>query len=385
MSETKDLTSLTQLRSQTQSEPPPLPQTESQEAHDLFAPDFKSPETPSDLPFDDSPIMPTMNASYGIPPISEDASQALHEDLAVADEEVVTTATEQPNADSKAESESDSTKTKVREGNDFTQDFAHSDTASLAPSGIQSDRTRQSKPESSFDNVKAYSDQVSPRKSYVMAENPFTLSIKGSLDSTEQERLLEILKREDIGIPPLELETQFQNHSVMIPQISEYTAILIAQALRNSKTTMSITEGDSALYDEATEPRQSSTSHSNTNYGSQEPSAAASTYAHTRHLEITAKSHLSQSSTELEEAVDTFQLAGFVKGHGQAPPDSQAISHLSERLKEQMRSLASIKGADGITQFKMSIEPNAHTLEIWIKIEGVAVKKLLTKPDTSVF
>lgn len=386
MSESKDLTSLTQLRSLAESETtfPPAEEGDSPSqaakelAQSIFGDSALSTnpveQISADAPIsEESPLAGAiLETAVGIPPIGNEVADVLNE-------------MQDPSFDAPIK-QTDDLMPPLQETRLVTDDLEplHNESVEKKEEAIVA-ATPAKNPLAS---LKSYAESVSPKNSYVAAEFPFKLMVDGQLEIHEQERLLEILKREELGIPPLELETQFQNGRILIPHVSEYTAILLAQTLRNSKARLRILQSESALQDAEEvsiaksleiDPSTNRASHpviENTTVP-ENNSSGSNLYGNLGQFELTSKPHLSRSKEEHQEVIDTFQLAGFVKGHAQSPPDSQALQQLTERLKDQLKSLAKIKGADGVTHFKIEIEPKPHSFEVWVKVEGLAVKRLL--------
>lgn len=76
--------------------------------------------------------------------------------------------------------------------------------------------------------------------STMISSSLFNLKIDGALNVQEQEKLRDVLLKEDLGIRDLDLEPQFHAGRILIPQISEYLGIWIIQQLRGSNTVMSL-------------------------------------------------------------------------------------------------------------------------------------------------
>jgi hypothetical protein len=70
----------------------------------------------------------------------------------------------------------------------------------------------------------------------------FFLRIQGSLRPDEQARLSDIIEKASLGIRSNDLAVQFNSNQVLIPRITEYIAVAIAQAIRTSSAEIELHE-----------------------------------------------------------------------------------------------------------------------------------------------
>lgn len=84
----------------------------------------------------------------------------------------------------------------------------------------------------SFTQVRDYAQRLPLGTPAVAASFPFSVMIDGKLKPEEQEKLTDIILDHPMGITDEDLKIQFAGHRVLIPRVSEYAAVMIAQALR---------------------------------------------------------------------------------------------------------------------------------------------------------
>ena len=86
---------------------------------------------------------------------------------------------------------------------------------------------------------------VEKKQSLLSSPLLFNLKITGPLTPVEKETFLEFISKEDFGIREVDLEVQLQSERIFIPQISEYAAIILLQALRDTHAQIELCVSDS--------------------------------------------------------------------------------------------------------------------------------------------
>jgi uncharacterized protein YbjQ (UPF0145 family) len=110
-------------------------------------------------------------------------------------------------------------------------------TASLSGTDLLSESPEHT---DTLEILREVSENLSPASESVNHEFPFSVLIEGKLAASDQEKLIDLIKEADLGIPTLDLETQFATGKVLLPRISEFTAVLIGQAIRDCGAQISI-------------------------------------------------------------------------------------------------------------------------------------------------
>jgi len=119
----------------------------------------------------------------------------------------------------------------------------------LAPTPPVADRSLNS---DVINTIREYSEQLSNVKEGVPAAFPFSLLITGELNADEKDKLGDILSREKMGISKVDLETQFDGNHILIPRISEFAGVLLVQALRDTNAVLRLAPADEVFSTEAT-------------------------------------------------------------------------------------------------------------------------------------
>ncbi len=90
------------------------------------------------------------------------------------------------------------------------------------------------------DSIREESENASSTKAYVAPSEPFSVLIHGKLNELDQAKLISIVTEENLGIREVDLDPQFEAGKVLIPRVSEFSGILIVQALRDAPVSMTI-------------------------------------------------------------------------------------------------------------------------------------------------
>lgn len=206
--------------------------------------------------------------------------------------------------------------------------------------------------QNTLQNIRQYSETVRVQTP-IEAQTPYSLLIVGTLLKHEQERLISIISRANIGLREVELEPQFEAGRILIPRISEYLGIVIVQALRDSKTKMLLGPAEKIFSNEETQDGSHEFYEKNQNifYTSREQKLEY------EQIPITSDKHLSHQP--LARVIDTVHTSLALKHsevHAQRP---DALNEALENAKNHLRALAFHKKAKGITQFTYQLIPLA--------------------------
>ncbi|RYZ73575.1 MAG: hypothetical protein EOP09_01680 [Proteobacteria bacterium] len=221
----------------------------------------------------------------------------------------------------------------------------------------------------SMDKIKNYSDRVSPSASTVPAGIPYSLVIEGELKVHEKERLLEIISREQLGVREVEIEPQLAAGKILIPRISEYAGVLIAQALRNSNTTLRLGPTDKIFQSKELAQDDDSL------ILPRAPNYVRNIENHIHasdELMLTSSSEITGYS--IGKIIDTFEVSINLRALHVHSQNSTFFQESLESVKKQLRLRAHHKGADALVRFKTELFPLDDQSQYKLIATAVAVK-----------
>ncbi|MGE0616935.1 MAG: hypothetical protein AB7P04_14985, partial [Bacteriovoracia bacterium] len=179
---------------------------------------------------------------------------------------------------------------------------------------------------------------------------PFTLRIDGQLRPSEREKLMDLINREKIGFREIDLEPQFEAGSLLLPRISEYAAVLIAQALRDALVSMRLTPADDLADGENSASSQVP------------PAITTEIRGEAAPLNESAES-LPLLPGSAPEHFGAFTVVGsmtatlLLKTRVVEARASAEYQDALESLQRQIRYQAFRKGAEAVIQFSVSLTP----------------------------
>lgn len=88
--------------------------------------------------------------------------------------------------------------------------------------------------------VKKYAEKISIGKPKIEANPPYSLLASGQFTEEQQRLIIGVVSGQNLGIHPDELTVQLSMGKLLIPRISEYAAIFIAQKIRDIVTDLKI-------------------------------------------------------------------------------------------------------------------------------------------------
>jgi hypothetical protein len=197
------------------------------------------------------------------------------------------------------------------------------------------------------------------------AVRPFHLWITGKLRNFEKERLTELLAREHFGIREVDLELQLEAGKILLPRISEYAAVLVAQALRGATIELRLEPSELA----GSTQEQHAGSHSVSASGfSSEPLHPADELPVTPEASIPGRQHY--------EALDVLIATGLLREPEWRADTSDAYSEMVESLKRELRFKAHLKKADALVKFEAKIlsNPWISDSECRIQVSALAIR-----------
>ena len=202
----------------------------------------------------------------------------------------------------------------------------------------------------------------------VDAARPFHLRITGSLQTFEKERLLELIARENFGIREVDLDLQLEAGRILLPRISEFAAVLVAQTLRGAAVELRLEPSElvAAGAESALDPP--------TRYGSilQRPGEPATHPA--EQIPVTSQPAI-PGRGEAEE-LDVIIATGLIREPEWKAETSDAFSGLVESLKRELRFKAHLKKADALVRFEAKVlnSPWISESECRIQVSALAVR-----------
>jgi uncharacterized protein YbjQ (UPF0145 family) len=220
-----------------------------------------------------------------------------------------------------------------------------------------------------LEQIRNFSDKLSPSSTNIPAGIPYSILIDGKLELHEQERLLDIVSRETLGIRTVELEPQLQAGRILIPRISEYAGVQIAQALRNAKVTIRL--GLSEKIYQNSELRKDN----DALFSPKAPNYVRRMEASRESVEemlLTTDSEI--PGMKIKKILDTFQATLNLRAIHVHSPNSAFFQESLENIKKQLRLKAHHKGADALIRFKTELFPLEDNSQYKLLAEAVAVQ-----------
>jgi len=197
----------------------------------------------------------------------------------------------------------------------------------------------------------------------VNAVRPFHLWIEGQLRPNEKERLLDLLARENFGIREVELDLQLEAGKILLPRISEFAAVLVAQTLREASVTLTLNPSDSV----GTAPTTS---------GAPVPlTVHDSTHSHpAEELPVTTEDQF--PGRESASPIDLLVATGLIHEAEWRAENSDAFAKMVESLKRELRYKAHLKKADGLVKFQAQVlnSPFISERDCRIQVSALAVR-----------
>lgn len=204
----------------------------------------------------------------------------------------------------------------------------------------------------------------------VQAEFPFSLKIIGELTPAEQEKLTDLLGRENMGIRAIDLEPQFAAGRVLIPRISEFAGVLIAQALRAARVEIILAPSDSVFATEDTASPDQPGSYAKRTTAESKVFGAGSHPA--EDIAITTLSVLPEIPHYV--VIDVVTASAALKTTAVEAEGSTEYLELMDKLKQELRYKAYRKGATAILNFEISLTPLSGPSHYRLSALGSAVK-----------
>lgn len=224
------------------------------------------------------------------------------------------------------------------------------------------------KEKSNLNQIKNYSDKLSPTNTNIPVNVPYSIFIDGILEIHEQERLLSIIERESLGIRTVEIDPQLQAGRVLIPRISEFAGVLIVQALRNAKVKIKLDHSEKIFQNkELSLENDSLLTPKAPNYvRKMEPRENRDEMILTPDSEI--------PGFKILKILETFQSSLNIRTVHVHASNSSFFQESLENVKKQLRLKAHHKGADALIRFKTELFPVDDNSQYKLLATAIAVK-----------
>ena len=219
-----------------------------------------------------------------------------------------------------------------------------------------------------LDHVKKFSENLAPTAP-VAAAFPFSLLIEGRLKPDEQEKLLDLISKEKIGIRAMDLELQLQKGKILIPRISEYAGIMIVQALRGVSAEMKLAPSDQifSTADTRSEVTVEKESHTLSSI------AGASPFEHpAENIPVTSERQLPGTMAGI--MIDTVTASAMLKSTTVEMETSAEYLEILENLKRELKYKAYHRGGTAVVGFSVTLSPLSIPTHYRITAMGTAVK-----------
>jgi len=259
---------------------------------------------------------------------------------------------------------------------------------SLEPEQIQSfdqldQKNSESTPETTLPDMQPISPSqilsevsapitTAPREERSIASYPFTLRIRGKLTTLEKEKLCDILSREKMGIREVDLEPQFHADHILLPRISEYSGVILVQALRGTSATMELLPSDQAELEENSQFQPEGifvTSESDSLSGD----SATQSAIHPAEL-IPITSDASWAENKTFRVIDVVTASATLETQAVEASRSPAYQEMLDALQRELRFKAYHKGANAIIHFSVQLQVLSLPTRYKLLVMGSAIK-----------
>jgi hypothetical protein len=203
------------------------------------------------------------------------------------------------------------------------------------------------------------------QKTPIPAQRPFNLWVEGEFTVEDREKLTDLLEREEFGIREVDLELQWETGRILLPQISEYAAMRVAQTLRESSLELKMHANMLEAEHLGTQKSPPSLTHTHAIHAAEA-------------IPITSLESIgSTPEPEAWETIDTILVTGLLKEPEWKAEQTDAFSKLVESLKRELRYRAHIKRAEALIRFKAEVltSPWPSASECRVQVSALAVKK----------
>ncbi len=223
-----------------------------------------------------------------------------------------------------------------------------------------------------INDIKKYVDQTPIGTPSVTPEYPFSLQIEGRLSESVQEKLLDLISHEQMGISKLDLETQLEEGRILIPRISEYAGVLIVQALRSSGIRMKLGPADMIFSTEDSKDNNDSVVFSHGNFEKREMRLEEDKKSATN-LPITTGTDIPQLNHF--EILDVITVSAAINTTALEAERSREYSERLDMLKQELKMKAYRQGASGIIRFSVKLTPLNLPSQYRMLVMGTAIRE----------
>jgi len=195
-------------------------------------------------------------------------------------------------------------------------------------------------------------------------ESPFLFSLRitGLLAREEKQKILELIEKYRIEITPSDLELQWESGQILLPRISEYTAVLLIQSLRTCQARLEAGPSDSIFSTPETQSEKPTPQATKISQPRVETPSSIDSFP------MSTQSHIPQPYRVLEALSATAVISAQSVENA-----STDYEDLLEGLKKKLKYLAFRKNANAILDLKIQLDllNNAHYR---IHLTGTAIR-----------
>ena len=217
-------------------------------------------------------------------------------------------------------------------------------------------------------HLKSLEEERLLSKSIVPAELPFSLLITGELKDEEKEKLISLLERHKMGIDESDIQIQLKNGRILIPRISEYAGVLLVQGLRGIQAEIQLGLTDSFTQSSDDQPKLKSPAFMSAEFADSNETDSLPADL----IPVTSESSLPQLPNF--SVIDTLIVSATLKSRVLEMEKSTEYTETLEALKRELKHKASRKGAAGVLNLKIQIQPLHSPTAYRITVIGTAVK-----------
>ena len=229
-------------------------------------------------------------------------------------------------------------------------------------------------PQDTLSSVQMISESLHATPEYATLSFPFSLQISGVLKPDEREKLLDRIKEAGLDIQPIDLETQFEMGRVLLPQLSEFTAVWIAQSLRDSQAKILLGPSEqiftSSMQDKRTE-----------NTPSQRPTVqiekTEDSLLRADHIKLHTTNTL--PGTSQWSVIDTITVTCTLRAQKVEAIQSPEFDDSLDALKRELKQRAYRKGATSILDFKYQLTALDTPSHYRLFVSGTAIRHKLSQ------
>ncbi len=221
-----------------------------------------------------------------------------------------------------------------------------------------------------LESIKKYSEKMTHELSTQKSlSDPFSLLITGHLLPHEKEKFLDFLSTEQVGIREIDLEPQWENGQFLIPQISEFAGILLAQLLRTAQVQIKLGPAETIFSAE----KKRVPANSNPSSTVLDSLQIKFDQLHpAEDLPLTSDHAIAQIPDY--QVIDTMTASALLKARSLDLESSTDYQEMIESLQRELKYKAYQRGADAILHFQIQTYSLNTPLHYRLLVSGTAIQ-----------